>query len=57
MAARIFPEFEFLWLSEEMKEKLPHELDFVEEGHNAEKISRLLGHFKFLKVYEEQNVV
>ncbi|XP_072032630.1 aarF domain-containing protein kinase 1-like [Amphiura filiformis] len=48
--AWVFPEFEFLWLSEEMKKKLPVELDFIQEGHNAEKIARLLGHFKFLKV-------
>ena len=34
-----------------MKKKLPVELDFIQEGHNAEKISRLLGHFRFLKVY------
>ncbi|XP_022103707.1 uncharacterized aarF domain-containing protein kinase 1-like isoform X3 [Acanthaster planci] len=49
-AARLFPDFELLWLSEEMKKKLPVELDFVQEGQNAEKAARLLGHFKFLKV-------
>ncbi|XP_038071512.1 aarF domain-containing protein kinase 1-like [Patiria miniata] len=49
-AARLFPEFELLWLSEEMQEKLPIELDFLQEGRNAEKAARLLGHFKFLKV-------
>lgn len=48
--ARIFPEFEFLWLAEEMREKLPLELDFVQEGKNAEKVSKMLQHFKFLKV-------
>ncbi|XP_033640927.1 aarF domain-containing protein kinase 1-like [Asterias rubens] len=49
-ASRIFPEFELLWLSEEMQEKLPIELDFLQEGRSAEKASKLLGHFKFLKI-------
>ncbi|XP_071486995.1 aarF domain-containing protein kinase 1-like [Diadema antillarum] len=48
--ARIFPEFEFLWLAEEMREKLPLELDFHKEGKNAEKVAKMLQHFKFLKV-------
>ncbi|XP_041469511.1 aarF domain-containing protein kinase 1-like [Lytechinus variegatus] len=48
--ARIFPEFELLWLAQEMREKLPIELDFVQEGKNAEKVAQMLKHFKFLKV-------
>lgn len=50
MVARIFPEFKFLWLSEEMRENLPKELDFIMEGKNSEKLDNLLGHFKFLKI-------
>lgn len=48
--ARIFPEFKFLWLSEEMRFNLPKELNFILEGQNSEKVYRLLSHFKFLKV-------
>jgi aarF domain-containing kinase len=32
---RIFPEFEFNWLAEEMKQNLPLELDFRHEAENA----------------------
>ncbi|KAH7888736.1 ABC1 family-domain-containing protein [Phlebopus sp. FC_14] len=30
-----FPEFEFTWLGEEMRENLPKEMDFVHEARNA----------------------
>ncbi|KAF8268634.1 ABC1-domain-containing protein [Lactarius quietus] len=36
---RWFPEFEFTWLGEEMRENLPKELDFTIEARNAEKAS------------------
>jgi len=36
---RWFPEFEFTWLGEEMRENLPKELDFTNEAKNAEKAS------------------
>ena len=32
-----FPEFEFTWLGEEMRENLPKEMDFVHEKVNAER--------------------
>jgi aarF domain-containing kinase len=32
---RLFPEFEFTWLGEEMRENLPKELNFVHEASNA----------------------
>ena len=32
-----FPEFEFTWLGEEMRENLPKEMDFVHEARNAER--------------------
>jgi aarF domain-containing kinase len=35
---RIFPEFGFEWLSEEMNESLPQELNFVFEANNANKV-------------------
>ncbi|KAI0268807.1 ABC1 family-domain-containing protein [Gloeopeniophorella convolvens] len=37
---RWFPEFEFTWLSEEMRENLPKELDFTNEARNAQKAMR-----------------
>ena len=33
----MFPEFEFTWLGEEMRENLPKEMDFVHEQRNAER--------------------
>ncbi|KAH7927157.1 ABC1-domain-containing protein [Leucogyrophana mollusca] len=32
-----FPEFEFTWLAEEMRENLPKEMDFIHEARNAER--------------------
>lgn len=32
-----FPEFEFTWLGEEMRENLPKEMDFAHEARNAER--------------------
>lgn len=32
-----FPEFEFTWLGEEMRENLPKEMDFAHEAKNAER--------------------
>eukprot|EP00095_Tigriopus_kingsejongensis_P002163 maker-scaffold248_size238799-snap-gene-1.33 protein:Tk02163 transcript:maker-scaffold248_size238799-snap-gene-1.33-mRNA-1 annotation:"hypothetical protein LOTGIDRAFT_121554" len=46
----VFPDFEFMWLAEEMKKNLPLELSFTEEGKNAEKISVLMDKFSWLKI-------
>ncbi|GAA6087697.1 aarF domain-containing protein kinase 1 isoform X1, partial [Tachysurus ichikawai] len=46
----LFPDFAFLWLVEEAKRNMPLELDFLNEGRNAEKVSHMLKHFDFLKV-------
>lgn len=35
LVKKVFPEFEFDWLAEEMKDSLPKELDFVREGENG----------------------
>ena len=35
-----FPEFEFTWLGEEMRENLPKEMNFVHEASNAERTVR-----------------
>ncbi|XP_027630977.1 uncharacterized aarF domain-containing protein kinase 1 isoform X2 [Tupaia chinensis] len=47
---QLFPEFEFMWLGDEAKKNLPLELDFLNEGRNAEKVAQMLKHFDFLKV-------
>lgn len=47
---QIFPDFEFMWLVEEAKKNLPLELDFLNEGKNAEKVAQMLKRFDFLKV-------
>ncbi|CAF91242.1 unnamed protein product, partial [Tetraodon nigroviridis] len=46
----LFPDFAFMWLVEEAKKNMPLELDFLNEGHNAEKVAKMLSHFTFLKV-------
>ncbi|KAK3563309.1 hypothetical protein QTP86_021637 [Hemibagrus guttatus] len=46
----LFPDFAFMWLVEEAKRNMPLELDFLNEGRNAEKVSHMLKHFDFLKV-------
>uniref|UniRef100_A0AAQ4Q7A5 AarF domain-containing protein kinase 1 n=1 Tax=Gasterosteus aculeatus aculeatus TaxID=481459 RepID=A0AAQ4Q7A5_GASAC len=48
----LFPNFAFMWLVEEAKKNLPLELDFLNEGHNAEKVANMLAHFSFLKISE-----
>ncbi|XP_041928081.1 LOW QUALITY PROTEIN: aarF domain-containing protein kinase 1 [Alosa sapidissima] len=46
----LFPDFAFMWLVEEAKKNMPLELDFLNEGRNAEKVANMLKHFDFLKV-------
>lgn len=48
----LFPDFAFTWLVEEAKKNIPLELDFLNEGHNAEKVAKMLAHLSFLKVPE-----
>lgn len=52
IVAKIFPEFSFLWLAEEMKINLPLELDFIHEGKNCERVGRMFSNLKWLKVPE-----
>lgn len=52
---QLFPEFEFMWLVDEAKKNLPLELDFLNEGRNAEKVAQMLKHFDFLKVGGQGN--
>ncbi|XP_063039752.1 aarF domain-containing protein kinase 1 [Engraulis encrasicolus] len=46
----LFPDFAFMWLVEEAKKNMPLELDFLNEGRNADKVAAMLKHFDFLKV-------
>ncbi|XP_053701364.1 aarF domain-containing protein kinase 1 isoform X3 [Synchiropus splendidus] len=46
----LFPDFAFMWLVEEAKKNMPLELDFLNEGRNAEKVANMLAHLPFLKV-------
>ena len=48
--AKVFPEFSFMWLAEEMKRNLPCELDFINEGRNAEKMQRTLSRLPWLRI-------
>ena len=36
---RLFPDFEFSWLGDEMRQNLPLEMDFVHEAGNAAKVT------------------
>ncbi|XP_069805524.1 aarF domain-containing protein kinase 1 [Dendropsophus ebraccatus] len=47
---KVFPQFEFMWLVEEAKKNLPRELDFLNEGRNAEKMANMVRKFPFLKI-------
>ncbi|XP_071327261.1 aarF domain-containing protein kinase 1 isoform X1 [Trachinotus anak] len=46
----LFPDFAFMWLVEEAKKNMPLELDFLNEGRNAEKVANMLAHYPFLKI-------
>jgi len=37
----VFPQFEFMWLADEMRKNLPLELSFCQEGKNAEKVAQI----------------
>ncbi|KAL2767382.1 putative aarF domain-containing protein kinase 5, partial [Daubentonia madagascariensis] len=44
------PSFGFSWVLQDLKGTLAQELDFKNEGHNAERCARELGHFHYLVV-------
>nr|CAG4643125.1 EOG090X047B [Ilyocryptus agilis] len=46
----IFPDFKLQWLVNETKRNLPCELNFIMEGHNAEKTGTLTSHLPWLHV-------
>lgn len=46
----VFPEFKFQWLVDETKKNIPQELNFEQEGHNAEKVANMFKNIKWLRV-------
>lgn len=46
----IFVDFKMQWLVDESKKNLPIELDFLQEGKNAEKVAEMFKQFKWLKI-------
>ncbi|VDN86262.1 unnamed protein product [Brugia pahangi] len=56
LASKLFPDFHFLWLVDEMKRNLPRELNFKVEAANAKKLKEMFSHLDYLKIpkiYEE----
>lgn len=41
LVSLIFPDFKFQWLVDETKKNLPRELDFTQEGRNAERLAAM----------------
>lgn len=48
--ALIFPDFKIQWLVDESKKNLPIELDFLNEGKNAEKVQKQFLKYSWLKI-------
>uniref|UniRef100_A0A1B0FJQ8 Protein kinase domain-containing protein n=1 Tax=Glossina morsitans morsitans TaxID=37546 RepID=A0A1B0FJQ8_GLOMM len=48
--ALIFPDFKVQWLVDESKKNLPIELDFLNEGRNAEKVAAQFDKYEWLRV-------
>ncbi|KAL4713146.1 hypothetical protein ACJJTC_018791 [Scirpophaga incertulas] len=48
--SKVFPDFQMQWLIDETKKNLTKELDFIQEGQNAEKVAILFKNYKWLKV-------
>lgn len=46
----IFPDFQMQWLVDESKKNLPKELDFIQEGHNAERAAQMFKNYSWLRI-------
>lgn len=57
VVSKIFPSFDFMWLAAETRRNLPFELDFFNEGKNAETMSAILNKFSWLKVPKVSSVL
>lgn len=57
MVSLFYPDFDFVWVLDEMKETLIKELDFINEAENSKRCFSELKHLKFLyvpKVYDNK---
>ncbi|XP_076637322.1 aarF domain containing kinase 1 isoform X2 [Colletes latitarsis] len=50
LTSLVFPDFKFDWLVDETKKNIPRELDFTQEGKNAEKVQQIFSHYHWLKI-------
>ncbi|XP_039957916.1 aarF domain-containing kinase 1 [Bactrocera tryoni] len=50
LMALVFPDFKVQWLVDESKKNLPIELDFLNEGKNAEKVAKQFQKYSWLRV-------
>uniref|UniRef100_A0A0R3S2G2 ABC1 domain-containing protein n=1 Tax=Elaeophora elaphi TaxID=1147741 RepID=A0A0R3S2G2_9BILA len=50
LASKLFPNFHFIWLVDEMKRNLPRELDFRVEAANAKRLKEMFSHLDYLKI-------
>lgn len=48
--SKVFPDFQMQWLVDETKKNIAKELNFIEEGRNAEKVAELFKNYTWLKV-------
>lgn len=48
--SRVFPDFQMQWLVDETKKNISKELDFLQEGRNAEKVAEIFKNYTWLKV-------
>ncbi|XP_073954918.1 aarF domain containing kinase 1 [Choristoneura fumiferana] len=48
--AKIFPEFQMQWLIDETRKNIMKELDFLQEGRNAEKVAKMFTNYSWLRV-------
>ncbi|CAK1555355.1 unnamed protein product [Leptosia nina] len=48
--SKVFPDFQMQWLVDETKKNIAKELDFLEEGKNAERVAELFKHYTWLKI-------
>lgn len=45
-----FPQFEFMWLADELRKNMPLELAFTKEAENSEKAARMFKDYTWLKI-------
>lgn len=50
IVAWAFPDFNFQWLVDESKKNIPIELNFENEGQNAEKVAAMFKKFSWLQI-------